>query len=329
MRRLTIFVVVLAALYSAYWFIGARTVSQSADAQVAEMRAQGWDIAYDDLSVRGFPSRFDTSVTSISAKSPDGRIGYEAPFVQALALSYQPNKVIAAFPAQQMVTYGGQDFIIDSTGLRASTAVAANTALALKESTFEASEVQVTTGAQTVSFTDLLGALRATGPLPNSYAVYLNAQNVLLPQAISDVLNAGDLPAEMDVVTADATIVLDRPIDRHTLPTWETDPGKLRGLTLRTLNLQWGPVSFGGEGEITVNESGVPDGVLTLKVADWQRVLQIATEAGIIPDGAGFFALAIGNDLSNGEDDLTLPIRFQNGNMAIGAYPVGPAPNLH
>ena len=42
-----------------------------------------------------------------------------------------------------------------------------------------------------------------------------------------------------------------------------------------------------------------------------------------------YFAVAMGTDLSDGAEDLTLPIRFQNGNMSIGSYPVGPAPLLH
>ena len=329
MRRLTIFVLVLAVIYSAYWVIGARAVSQTAEAQVAALRADGWTVAYDDLSVRGFPSRFDTSVTAVEVASPDGQIAYTAPFVQALALSYLPNKVIAALPAEQQITFAGQTYDVQSKGLRASTSFAANTALALDHATVEAERIEITTAGQTLTFTDLLGAIRASGLLPNSYDVYLNAQNIALPEALHQFLAAGDLPTQVDVMTGDATIVLDRPLDRHTLPRWNAAPGKLRGVTLRRLNLNWGPVTFGGEGDITVSETGVPDGRLTVKVEDWQRVLQIAIDTGLIPDQARFFAVAMGTDLSDGAEDLTLPIRFQNGNMSIGSYPVGPAPLLH
>lgn len=329
MRRLTIFVLVLAALYSGYWFLGARTVAQTAEAQIADLRAQGWSIAYDDLSVRGFPSRFDTSVTALDLQSPDGQIGYQAPFVQAFALSYQPNKLIAAFPDDQVVMLGGQPLTIQSSGLRASTALAANTALALDQMTVEADEMRINSASQTLKFTHLLGAIRASGPLPNSYDAYVNAQNITLPEAIREALAAGDLPDMMEVASADATVVLDRPIDRHTLPQWERDPGKLRGLTLRSLNVTWGPLTFGGNGDIMVDANGIPDGVLTLELQDWQAAFQLAFDTDLVPDNARFFATAMGTNLSGGNTDLSLPIRFQNGNMSIGPYPVGPAPNLH
>lgn len=330
MRRLTIFVVALALIYSAYWLVGARTVTQTAEARIAELRQAGWQVGYNDLAVRGFPSRFDTSVTALDLTSPQGDIRYAAPFVQALALAYQPNRVILALPDQQDITLGGQPFGIASTGLRASVGLTANTALALDTATAEAQAVTVTDpGGGSWAFTDLLAAIRAASGRPHSYDVYLNAQNFALPDSWRARLSAGgSLPPALEIVNVDATVVLDRPLNRHTLPAWETDPGQLRGLTVRTLNIRWGELAITGDGEITVDETGTPKGTLTLRATDWQRMLDLAIEAGLIDPDFRFMASSMGQTLAQGAEDLTLPIRFLNGNFSIGPIPLGPAPKF-
>ena len=330
MRRLTIFVLAVAVIYSGYWFVGARAVTNTAEAQITQLRNDGWTVDYDDLVVRGFPSRFDTGLTDIQVGSPNGDLGYAAPFLQAFALSYQPNKAIMAFPNTQDLTFGTETFNIASTGLRASVGVGANTALSLDAVTAEAQDVVVSNPQMgALSFTDLLIALRESSPLPNSYDVYFNAQNVALPDQISALLNSGGtLPAALEIVNADATIVLDKPLNRHTLPAWEVDPGKLRGMTVRDLNIRWGDLAITGDGSITVDETGTPDGTMTLRATDWQRMLDIALEAGLLPVDMQFLARSMGQTLSQGAPDLTLPLTFLNGNMSIGPIPLGPAPKV-
>ncbi|MEL6572463.1 MAG: DUF2125 domain-containing protein [Pseudomonadota bacterium] len=331
MRRLTIFVLVLAAIYSAYWYAGYRALTDGTDAQVAQLQDAGWTVAYEEIAVQGYPSRFDTSLTNLSVASPDGAIGFAAPFVQALALAYQPNKVILAFPEEQQVTVAGQDITVQSSKLRASAAVAANAALELDTITAEAPDLRLTLAdGQSFAFTDVLAAVRASGPLPNSYDVYANAQNIVLPARLAAFLTAaGGLPEALEVATVDATVVLDKRIDRYTLPDWQADPGKLRGLTLRSLTVRWGELAISGDGEIAVNTVGTPDGTLTLQVTDWQRMLDIALQTGLVPQNARFMALSMGQTLSGGEADLDLPLRFQNGNMSLGPVPLGPAPKFH
>lgn len=330
MRRLTIIVAIVAALYSAYWFIGAQALDRTAQSQVAALREEGWAVAFDDLSVRGFPSRFDTTVTDISVVSPDGALGYSAPILQALALSYQPNSFILAFPDTQEITVQNTTFTANTTGMRASVTLGANTALSLDSVTAEASEVTlISATAGTWTFTDFLAALRESGPLPNSYDVYGNFENIRLPDAFTSSFNkSGNLPAAIALAKIDATVMLDRPLNRHTLPDWQNDPGRLRNLDFKSLLVTWGDLSIRGSGELSVSSSGVPDGTLTLIANDWQRMLDIAQSAGLIPTEYQFLARSMGQTLSGGSPDLVLPITFQNGNLSVGPIPLGPAPRF-
>ena len=120
MRTLFVVVALLAALYGGYWFIGQSQIERRAEAALADLEARGWDVAYSDLSTTGFPSRFDTTVSDIALTSPDGGIAWAAPFVQVFALSYRPNRIIAAWPDMQSLAVGGQRLDIAAQGLRAS-----------------------------------------------------------------------------------------------------------------------------------------------------------------------------------------------------------------
>jgi len=107
MIRLFFGAMILAALYAGYWVVGSRTVEGQAVSGLDALQSDGWTVAYSDVNTRGFPSRFDTTVTDLDLTAPDGT-RYQAPFVQALALSYRPNEVIAAFPDEQTLTIAGQ-----------------------------------------------------------------------------------------------------------------------------------------------------------------------------------------------------------------------------
>jgi hypothetical protein len=57
-------------------------------------------------------------------------------------------------------------------------------------------------------------------------------------------------------------------------------------------------------------------------------MLDIALEAGLLPTDMQFLARSMGQTLSQGATDLTLPISFLNGNMSVGPIPMGPAPKF-
>lgn len=331
MRLLTIVVVVLAALYSGYWWLGARAVAGATESQITQLRADGWTVEYDALDTKGYPSRFDTTATNLTLSSPDAQVQYSAPRVQALALSYQPNRVILAFPDAQAVTVpqiGTVD--VTSSGLRASAEVGVATSLPLRNFTAEALSMTLETpvGLE-ISLQNLLGALREGSGAANTYDVYLGAQDIAPPAALMAQINRdGLLPETLSVAKIDATVTLDRPLNRESLSAWQGDPGQVQALTLRDMALTWGTLMITGTGAVTIGADGVPDGDITIKANDWQRMLNIAVAAGAIPQDAIFVAQGMGQLLSLGAADLTLPIKFANGRWSIGPSDLGPAPRF-
>lgn len=70
MRRLTFIVLILAAIYAGYWFIGVGAMEKSAADQFNDLEKSGWQVDYTDLSTAGFPSRFDTTVNDLTLTTP-------------------------------------------------------------------------------------------------------------------------------------------------------------------------------------------------------------------------------------------------------------------
>lgn len=327
MRKLTYLVLALAAIYAGYWFIGASAVEKGMKSQIAKMNEAGWDISFSDLSTEGFPSRFDTSATDLSLTTPNAGLTWTAPFVQANALSYQPNNVIAVFPDQQEITIDGQSIVVNSDGLRANVAVAAGTDLDLSNLTAEvgAMTLELTSGPLT-SITDGLIAVRPSGA-PLTYDAFLNLDNLALPPALRAVLDpSGSLPDTFSQTVIDAQVTFDAKLDRHALSAKKLP--LIDKIVLNGATLSWGTIELRGSGELTIDLGGVPTGQITLNAQNWPDVLQIATKTGVIDPQIANTMRNAGRLLSGGSTDISLPLNFSNGLMSIGPIPLGPAPRF-
>ena len=104
-------------------------------------RADGWAADYTSLDTRGFPNRFDTTITDLRLADPVTGLAWTMPFFQILALSYQPNHVIAVLPDQQTVATPFEQIDIQSELIRGSVRFRADTDLALERSDFVADAV--------------------------------------------------------------------------------------------------------------------------------------------------------------------------------------------
>lgn len=325
MRKLLIFVIALGVVYGGYWLIGSAAVERGAKAALAQVQADGWDLTYDSLVTRGFPSRFDTTLTNISLRDPGTGIGWQAPFFQLLALSYLPNRVIAIWPNDQTVIMPGQTLQVTSDRLRASVAVGANTALTLTKATAETGPLTVVYFGWRAAIDKGLVALRqAAGD--NSYDVYADLTALTLPAALKSRLDpAADLPAALSVVRADTTLTLDRPLDRHLE---KGPPPALQTLVVKDLNLTWGKLTFRASGQIVADAQGRAEGRLDIRADDWRGLIALAVNAGLIDPGVAPTVENMGTMITGGADMLDLPLTFSDGRMALGLLPLGAAPML-
>ncbi len=324
MKRLTILVLVIAAVYSGYWFLGTQTVKDAALNGIASAQQDGWQIDYSDLSMVGFPSRFDTTVTDVSVSPPDGLWSWQAPFLQVFALSYQPNNVIVAFPPTQSLRVGDETLQITAKELRASAGVYANTDLSLKAVTVEAGSSAVASGlGWIVKWDRALLALRDTPGAERSYDFYIDADQIGLPNGFAARIDAEDqLTDTIAGITVDGRVVLDQQLDRHAIePLAEV-------IELTSFVLDWGQISVSAKGEVQIDSAGIPEGRITFKTVQWPILIDLAERSGLIDPGIVPTVTNLANAMAGDGGTLEVPISFQSGFMSLGPLPLGPAPRV-
>ena len=84
------------ALWGGYWFIGSAGFEKGLAAWFDERRSAGWVADYSDIKTRGFPNRFDTTISDLELADTRAGLAWSAPFFQIFTLSYRPNHIVVA-----------------------------------------------------------------------------------------------------------------------------------------------------------------------------------------------------------------------------------------
>jgi len=329
MRFLTILVITVSLLYSGYWFVGSRAVQNGTETALNDLRADGWIVEVGDVNTRGFPSRFDTTVSEVFLASPGDGFSYRAPFVQAFALSYAPYEVIAAFPPEQKVRFGLQTIDVLSTDLRASAAVRTSTSAALDNVTLESADLSMVSDfGWDLAAKKVLAAMRQAASGDSTYDVFLDTDDVTLPKAITDAIGGQTpLPPQIASIEVDVQATLDKPIDRFAFEAGAVAPRPVT-LKLRRLTADWGTAQLSGSGELSIAADGAPDGRVTLEITSWDQLIGALVALGVVEAGIAPTLQNMANTLAQGNESLSVPISFQNGFMSVGPLPLGPAPKF-
>jgi len=330
MRKLIVLALLMGFLYGTYWFVGRAQIQDRLTQALIEADEGAYDISYDSLKTRGFPSRFDTTVTNFHFSDPATDTQWTAPVFQLLALSYRPNEVIAIFPSEQVFTVNDAEVTLLTDDMRASGKVRTNAALSFRDATITMENPRFLTpdGAQ-LTMAHVLAAMRLTPDTNQSYDIFLEAITVSLPNDIRRFIDPGNLQPEFfqslsfdSVATFSDPIALNNASDQQ--PTLET-------LTIKEFAMAWGEISVSVIGDITFNDSGLPDGSISLSARNWQQALDLAVANGMVDDNRRFLVTEIISNLDETphiQDTLTLTIAVNNGALSLGGLPLGTLPNF-
>ncbi len=332
MRMLLTVILIATAGWSGYWALASSGAKTAFETWFDQRRSEGWVADYGDLTVSGFPNRVDTSFSNISLADPATGIAWTAPFFQILALSYRPNHVIAVWPSDQTLATPYETLEIESSDMRASLVLEANTDLTLNRTTLTAEELGISVAnedEETEIAALTLAAERVAIDASPTYRLGLQADGVAPSMPWRASLDpAGSLPETLDALRADLTVTFDEPWDRHAIEDQRPQP---RAIKVKLAEAKWGQLELQMAGALEVNEQGTPEGSLTVKARNWREILQVAANSGTLPkgladtleDGLALFASLAGNPKT-----LDIPLDFQNGRVFLGPVPIGPAPVL-
>ena len=332
LRFLTTVIIIAAAAWAGYWFIGQTGVQTGFTKWFEQRRAEGWMADYTDLTVQGFPNRFDTVITGLTLADPDTGLAWNAPQFQINALSYRPNHVIAVWPATQRLSTPLEKYSVESNDMRASLVLDRSTALTVQRTTLTAEQLAIRPEAEGEATS--VQALRLAAdhvPLKNlaTYRLGLAADGLAPALSWRDSVDpTGRLPETFDALSMDMTVTFDKPWDRTAIEDARPQP---RQIDIRLAEARWGQLELQVAGEMEVDSTGHPTGDIMIKARNWRDILELAVNAGAMPkgmadtvgDGLGLIAQMAGNPTT-----LDIPLGLRNGRVFLGPVPIGPAPNL-
>ena len=330
MRKLILLVVISAVLYGGYWFVGRSQIEDRLTEALVEANEGPYDISYESLRTRGFPSRFDTTVTDLSFNDPATGTAWTAPFFQLFALAYRPNEVIAVFPPEQMFEVGGETYTLTTSDMRASGRVRPSAALAFQNATITMDNPQITTqSGATFGMASILAAMRLAPDTTQTYNAFLEARSIALPEDLRRFLDPTNLqPPFVQNLRLDSDVETTVPIELNGAA---ENPPQLSTLRIKELSLNWGDMSMTAIGDVAPDQNGVLNGSMSVSARNWQQGLDLLVANGMVNADRRFLVNEIVSNLDETPhipDTLTLTLQIADGMMTLGGFPIGPVPAL-
>lgn len=315
-----------------WWFIGSTSQKTAWENWFQDRKNAGWVAENSSIDVRGFPSRFDTTISDFQLADTQSGWAWSAPFFQILMLSYKPNHVIAVWPDEQKISGPHDTIKVTSDNMRGSVVFVPNTDLTLDSTQIEIKGLGLLGSSWTAGLESANFATRRVeaGNAPDfAHQIGIDAVNLTLSEPLKNSLDpAGILPPTIERGHLDVTTAFDAPWDRHSI---EGQKPQLTAISVKDISLTWGELNLQANGLLSIDSRGYPNGSIKLKARNWQEMLKLAAASGLISkdlartveDGLRFLS-ALGSD----NNTLNLPLTFSNGIIKLGPIPVGSAPRL-
>ncbi|MEM1316023.1 MAG: DUF2125 domain-containing protein, partial [Pseudomonadota bacterium] len=205
-----------AAAWCGWWWIGASAKKGAVEDWLAGRAADGW-VAEAEVSVSGFPNRFDMTVADLTLADPPAGWAWSAPAFRTYMLSYAPNEIIAEWPGEHVLSAPGARMTAAAESFRASAAFLPTTALEIDRAVIETEALELAgdggsgDGGWSAGLAEGQLALRRSAEergRENAYDLSLTASGLRPPEALARrVAGAagGGLPAALDTLSLDAT----------------------------------------------------------------------------------------------------------------------------
>lgn len=337
MRKLLFLILLGTGLWSGYWFVGSGAIRQGVEAGFADAAGQGLVAETTAVTVAGFPNRFDLTVEGLRLGDPKTGLFWQAPFAQVFAMTWKPWHIIAALPPEQVVTLPDQAVTITSSDLKASLRARPAVDLPLAEARLAGASLGLASDrGWALSLGEFTLGLRAEPSLgPAGYELGFDlaplTPDPAFPAAVRAVtlpdLPPADLPDVVETLWGSLYLTFTAPLDRHA---GDTRP-LLTRIEVNQLNLAWGDLAASAKGTLEADDQGFAAGRVTVDVTNWNRLPAILVAAGVVkPELAPTIARGMQALAAQTPDDavLSLTLVLENGTMAFGPFPLGPAPRM-
>jgi len=329
MRKILLGIGLLVLGWSAYWLWGAQSLSREVTGWLDTRQAEGWQAEAGDISVTGYPLRFDTELRDLALADPETGIAWQTPSFTFTQQALQPARIAVRapdLPQAHVLRTPTQRLTLRHDALAIDLRTRPERALPLEDARLTAATLTVEAGDGGVtSLADLAGRMERV--TETGYEITLLAEGLALSGPLLRGLG-GDLPETLERATLEMHAEFDRRWDLRAIDTARPQP---TALELRVLEANWGRMALRMSADLEIDPRGVPTGSVSVQARDWQAMLEVATRSGAVPDalagplqeGLRFLA-----GLSGNRDALDVDLRLERGQIFVGFIPVGPAPLL-
>ncbi|AWB49811.1 High-affinity K+ transporter ATPase chain B [Gemmobacter aquarius] len=329
MRAMLIALLVVSGLWAGYWVVGSRAMESAVDQWFAQPHGE-LTASRSDVSISGFPNRFDLTVTDPVLADTTLGWGWSAPFAQVFMMTWKPWHLIAALPQEQRIDTPMGPFTLRSSQLEGSLVVIPGTALALDRTVLSGEGLALSgKSGWEVAATKATFATRLMPDDAKAHEIGFDATTVS-PDASFLMALAGrsDLPEQIEEIHLDAVATLTAPLDRYS----QQNAPQLARLVVKQGLLRWGTLVVSAEGMVEPDANGLASGRIDLRVENWRELVPVLVAAGLITAEVSPTVTRAMELLSAQGDNptiLTVPLSFQSGRMSLGPLPLGPAPRLN
>lgn len=313
--------------YTGYWFVGAGVVEGEVERWIAAQERAGMTVDVGDVSVEGFPLRFDAVLDRYALSRPDGMvvtgrdlkvgapawdwtlIGFSVDQEQSLALPLLP-------PLTVRTDDGQGEFRMEGGAPQSGSALVRNLVL-------EAPGGPPLTVAE-VEYTQLLPYERDGVADPTFGGLTIAFRDIDLPAE----LLAG-LGRHIDELSVDLAVSQPWPPAMRApfLAFWRDSGGEVR---VQRLVLRWGAFEVDAAGVLSLDANLQPVGELEAEVRGL-RELMAALSADSESGGQQANLLGIGLGLFAGgarDGRVTLPLTVDGGRVRLGPVPLADLPRF-
>jgi hypothetical protein len=332
MKRLMILIIGVSVLWGGYWFVGASGLKSGVSGWLEARRDQGWQAEWSDITVQGFPNRFDTTLSDLALADPETGWAWQAPFFQLLALSYKPNHVIVVWPDTQTLQTPLETLTLTGSKSQGSVVLAANTALTLERTSLVFDDLEIASDLGWSMGAEQLRLATEPGIAANSHRIGIEAIRlrlpVALPAALGGLSGTQHPPEQFASLSGDATVAFSAPWDRFAIEVARPQPTRV---DIRKLSATWGQLNLSLAGGFDVDATGSPTGEIVIKARNWREIVDIGAQSGAIPETllpSLIRVLELAQRFSGNAQTLDIPLRFRGGRTFFGPLPIAAAPRF-
>lgn len=328
MRRVIVkFMIVLAVLWSGWWFVASTGLQGGLQGWLEDRRAEGWEAQAETIARTGFPLRIGARMQGMMLDDPATGAALRVPRVTLSTPVYWPGYATVTLPAEAITLTAPQGTLtLTSEGAQADLRLRPGRALELESlrGTAREGRLDLVEG-RVLGFDALEATVQQTGD-PRSYDVDLGITGFAPGSILRQALRLPHImPDAFDVLEADMTLTFQRPWDRTALEDSRPQP---RQITVTRMEAMWDDLRVALRADLDVAEDGVLDGTLTLQAENWQRMLELASTGGTLtPQMRSQIENGL-NLLSGGAGTLDVTITVDQGRMRMGFIPLGSAPRI-